>query len=215
MTTTRPARLITGPAGEVVHVVDDPALGRTEFAVLDPDGDLDVIHEWVTRPSARFWGLGHLSRDELRNTYAYVDSLPSHHAFLVRRQGLPIVLLQTYEPENDPLGDAYDVQPGDVGIHFFLGDRGSPVAGLTTRVGQLIAGFVFASPGVDRIVIEPDIENDRALARVRRFGFELGPRVRLPNKTGQLAVMTRQRWGELAAAMKRDRGHAVHRSGEG
>jgi RimJ/RimL family protein N-acetyltransferase len=203
MTTTRHARLITGSAGAVVHVVDDPALGRVEFTVLDPEGDLDVLHEWVTRPSARFWGLGHLSREELRDTYAYVDSLPSHHAFLIRRDGLPIVLLQTYEPENDPLGDAYDARPGDAGIHFFLGDRGAPVAGLTTRIGQLIAGFMFAIPAVDRIVIEPDVENDRALARVRRFGFELGPRVRLPNKTGQLAVLTRDRWEGLGAPRPR------------
>ena len=199
MTTTGAARLITGPAGAVVHVVDDPVLGRIEFTVLDPDGDLDTLHEWVTHPSAWFWGLGHLSREELRDTYAYVDSLASHHAFLIRRDGLPIVLLQTYEPESDPLGDAYDTLPGDVGIHFFLGDRGAPVAGLTTRIGQLIAGFIFAIPAVDRIVIEPDVENDRALARVRRFGFELGPLVRLPDKTGQLAVLTRDRWDALGA----------------
>ncbi len=203
MSTTRPARLLTGPAGAVVHVVDDPALGRVEFTVLDPDGDLEVLHEWVTRPSARFWGLGQLSRDELRDTYAYVDSLPSHHAFLIRRDGLPIVLLQTYEPENDPLGEAYDVRPGDVGAHFFLGDRGAPVAGLTTRIGQLIAGFMFTLPAVDRIVIEPDGENDRAIARVRGFGFELGPHVRLPSKTGQLAVLTRDRWEELGALSRR------------
>ncbi|MCC2031502.1 GNAT family N-acetyltransferase [Microbacterium allomyrinae] len=201
MTATRTARLISGRAGALVHTADDPVLGRIEVVVLDPDADLDVIHRWVTAPGAAFWGLAGHSREELRDLYAYVDELPSHHAFLIRRESEPVVLLQTYEPENDPLGDAYDTLPGDVGIHFLLGARGAPVAGFTTRIGHVIASFVFSRPEVDRIVIEPDVDNDRALARVRLFGFEHGPHVDLPGKTGQLAFLTRQRWETLSAAL--------------
>ena len=195
------SRLVTGRAGGIVHVIHDPELGEISFAVLDPDADLDVLHEWVTAPGSQFWGLSELSRGELRELYAYVDGLPSHHAFLVRREGLPIVLLQTYEPENDPLGEVYATDAGDVGIHFLLGARGGPARGFTTRIGHVIAGFVFSRPGADRVVIEPDVGNDRALARVRLFGFELGPHVELPHKTGQLAFLTRERWRQLGAAL--------------
>jgi hypothetical protein len=194
MTILTADRLVSGPAGAVVHTADDPVLGRIEIAVLDPVADLDVIHRWVTAPTARFWGLGELTSAELSELYAYVDGLSTHHAFLIRRDGLPIVLLQTYEPENDPLGEVYDAQPGDVGIHFLLGDRGAPVRGLTTRVAHVITGFLFAQPPVDRIVIEPDVGNDRAVARARLFGFALGPQVELPGKSGQLAFLTRDAW---------------------
>ncbi|WP_109209754.1 MULTISPECIES: GNAT family N-acetyltransferase [Microbacterium] len=196
MTTLSPARLVSGPAGAVVHTTDDPALGRITVAVLDPVADLDVVHRWVTAPAARFWGLADLTRRELSELYAYVDGLSTHHAFLIRRDGLPIVLLQTYEPENDPLGEVYDAQPGDAGIHFLLGDRGAPVRGFTTHVAHAIAGFLFSQPAVERIVIEPDVGNERAIARARLLGFELGPHVELPSgKTGQLAYLTRRRWG--------------------
>ena len=195
MTTTTTARLVSGPAGAVVHVADDPELGRIEISVLDPVADLDVIHRWVTAPTARFWGLGDLTRQELSELYAYVDGLDTHHAFVVRREGLPIVLLQTYEPEHDPLGEVYAAQPGDVGIHFLLGDRGAPVAGFTTQVAQVLSAFVFSQPAAQRIVIEPDVGNERAVARARLFGFELGPHVELPSgKVGQLAFLTRDRW---------------------
>ncbi|WP_435742538.1 GNAT family N-acetyltransferase [Microbacterium sp. PMB16] len=199
MTGVRDVRLASGTAGTTVHTSDSTELGRIEITVLDPIGDLDVIHEWVTRPAARFWGLAALSRDELRDLYAFVDGLPSHHAFLIRRDGLPVVLLQTYEPENDPLGEVYRPEPGDIGIHFLLGARGAPARGFTTQLGRLIGEFLFARPQVDRIVIEPDIGNDRALARVQLFGFELGPPVQLADKTGQLAFLTRERWEVLRA----------------
>ncbi|MHC2998283.1 hypothetical protein OB08_03255 [Microbacterium sp. HJ5] len=177
-----------------MHTVDDPALGRIEIAVLDPVADLDIVHAWVTAPGTAFWGLADLPRDELRDLYAYVDGLSTHHAFLVRRDGEPVALLQTYEPENDPLGDAHPTEDGDVGIHFLLAGRGAPVAGFTTRLGAVLAGFVFTPPSVRRILIEPDVRNERALARTRLFGFELGPEVQLPGKVGRLGVLTRERW---------------------
>ncbi|WP_433586041.1 GNAT family N-acetyltransferase [Microbacterium hydrocarbonoxydans] len=197
MTVTRTARLVTGA---LVHATDS-TLGRIEFSVLDPVGDLDLLHEWVTRPSSRFWGLAELSREELRDLYLFVDGLPSHHAFLVRRDGRPIVLLQTYEPENDPLGEVYDVQPGDVGLHFFLGDRGDPVRHFSWHVTDVIAAFLFSRPEVDRLVIEPDVRNERAVARAVKSGFELGPLVSLPDKTGRLAFLTRERWERQRAAL--------------
>ncbi|MFE5410662.1 GNAT family N-acetyltransferase [Microbacterium sp. NPDC056569] len=199
MTPLTTSRLVSGPAGAVVHTADDAALGRIEVAVLDPVADLDVIHRWVTAPTARFWGLGDLAPAELGELYAYVDGLSTHHAFLIRRDGLPIVLLQTYEPENDPLGEVYDARPGDVGIHFLLGDRGAPAPGFTTRVGHALARFLFSQPAVDRIVIEPDVGNDRAVARARLFGFALGPQVELPGKSGQLAYLTRAAWESSGA----------------
>ncbi|WP_217182712.1 GNAT family N-acetyltransferase [Streptomyces sp. AC495_CC817] len=197
MTATRSSRLVSGPSGAVVHAVVSPELGLLEFSVLDPVADLDLLHDWVTRPGSRFWGLADLPREDLRDLYLHVDALPSHHAFLVRREGLPIVLLQTYEPENDPLGEVYEALPGDAGLHFLLGDRGAPVRGFTTLVADAVAAFLFESPAVERLVIEPDIDNERAVARARRTGFELGPHVVLPSKTGQLAFLTRERWERM------------------
>ncbi|KAF2415710.1 GNAT family N-acetyltransferase [Microbacterium sp. B35-30] len=194
MTTTATPRLATGAAGSLVHAADVPGLGRLEVSALDPVAELEVIHRWVTAPSARFWGLGDLTPEELRDLYTYVDGLTTHHAFLIRRDALPIVLLQTYEPEHDPVGEVYQVQSGDVGIHFLLGDRGAPAPRFTTRVAHAIAGFLFSQPGAERIVIEPDVDNDRALARAGLFGFTLGPRVELPGKSGRLAFLTRDEW---------------------
>lgn len=189
-------RLASGAPGAVVFATDDPVLGALELRALDVDDprDLDVLDDWVRRPWARYWGLADHSRTELRELYRFVASLPTHHAFLLRREGEPIVLLQTYEPEHDPVGERYAVEPGDVGIHFFLGGRGAPTAGLTTRVYTALSAFLFAEPAVRRLVVEPDVGNDRAVALMTRLGFTLGPVIDLGHKRAQLAFLGRERF---------------------
>ena len=118
--------LAAGARGAVVDERFVDGLGLLATCVLDPDADLDTIHAWVTAPGTGFWGLAELSRDELRDTYAFVDSLPTHHAYLLRCDGEPVALLQVYDPADDPLGECYDVQPGDVGIHLLVGRARPP-----------------------------------------------------------------------------------------
>jgi RimJ/RimL family protein N-acetyltransferase len=191
--------LIGGRRGEVVHVDTAAGLGPTTVSVLDPVADLDHLHEWVTRPSSRFWGLGELPREELSELFAHVDSLDTHHAFLLRRQGLPVALLQTYDPAADPLGECYPVLAGDVGFHFLLAERGPRIDAYTTRIAAVMSDFILSHPDARRIVTEPDAENLRAVDRVAALGFELHGRIRLPHKTAMLCSLTRTAWREGAA----------------
>ncbi|KGM12865.1 GNAT family N-acetyltransferase [Cellulomonas bogoriensis] len=185
--TAPPARLLTGAAGQEVHREHLPGVGDVSATVLDPDVDVAVVHPWVTRPGARFWGLGDLDVHELAAVYRHVDSLPSHHAFLLRWQERPVALLQTYAPEHDPVGERYDVATGDVGVHFFLAERGPGAAARWPVVLVLLDAVVLARPGARRVVVEPDVRNAAALARLARLGFTLGVRARVGHKDAQLA----------------------------
>ncbi|AUS80422.1 hypothetical protein C1701_21070 [Actinoalloteichus sp. AHMU CJ021] len=108
---------------------DAGALGLIALHPLVPASDVDLLHRWVTQDRARFWGMTGLSRAEVLETYRYVDSLPTHHAFLARRRGVPVGLVQTYEPAEDPMGDYYEVRRGDIGFHLFAlaGSLGRPL----------------------------------------------------------------------------------------
>jgi hypothetical protein len=186
-TRTDGVRLAHGPRGTTVHTGHHPRLGRVTVTVLDPDADLDTVHAWVTAPGTEFWGLGDLSRDDLRELYAFVDSLETHHAFLVRVEDTPVALLQTYDPAHDPVGERYAVQPGDVGVHLLVGRGDARVPGYSGMLIGAMGEFVLGQPGARRIVVEPDVRNERAVARMVRSGFELGPVIELPQKTAQLA----------------------------
>ncbi|WP_026922216.1 GNAT family N-acetyltransferase [Glycomyces arizonensis] len=185
----------TGPAERAaVHEQTVPGFGRVRIVPVDPKADIDLIHGWVTEDRARFWGMLEASRERVLEIYEYLDSLATHHAFLVLRDGAPIALFQTYEPDADPVGERYEVLPGDIGTHLLVArpDRGGAQAGFTAALVSVLAAYLFADPAHRRIVVEPDARNEQARARLRRTGFALGPEIELPGKRARLAFLTRE-----------------------
>ncbi|MGV9315321.1 GNAT family N-acetyltransferase [Streptomyces sp. NPDC003691] len=206
MSADSPAAAPPAPAAvrEAVHEQKTEGFGTVRVFTLDPAGDLDTVHPWVTAERARFWGmLGH-SREQVQEIYAYVDSLSTHHAFLVERDGEPVALFQTYEPAADPLGECYEVLPGDVGVHLLIGPAaaGAPGGerGFTAGLMAALLGYVFADPAARRVVVEPDARNEKAIARMLGAGFEAGPEIAKPEKRARLAFLHRERW-EAAAGV--------------
>ncbi|MFC7021947.1 GNAT family N-acetyltransferase [Promicromonospora thailandica] len=197
--TTR--RLLNGIRGAQVWRGDFGAHGAVTAHVLDPDADAGLLHGWFTQPRAAFWGMGEHTRDEVRDTYAYVESLPTHHAYLLRWDDEPVLLVQAYHPEHDPVAAAYDVAPGDLGMHLFLGGRG-PTArhgaprDAWTVLGPALRDFLFAGPGTRRLVAEPDARNERAVRRMAALGFTVGGEVSFESaqgpKVARLAYLTRE-----------------------
>ncbi|MEU8223496.1 GNAT family N-acetyltransferase [Kribbella sp. NPDC048915] len=169
--------------------------GTVRVEEADPERDLELIHGWVTAERAVFWGMGSMTRDEIAATYRFLDSVPTHHVYVVRLDGEPVALLQTYDPQADPAGAAYDIQPGDLGVHLLIGP-GEARAGFTGQLIRVLGRFAFEHLGHPRIVVEPDVRNTRAIARFRRSGFILGPEAKIqhphgPTKTAQFAFLTR------------------------
>ncbi|WP_231605344.1 GNAT family N-acetyltransferase [Micromonospora sp. HK10] len=170
-----------------------PGLGELRLVPVDPAADAALLHGWVTQPWARFWGMGGYTVDEVREVYAFLDGLATHHAYLIDLDGVPAGLFQTYQPEADPVGERYPVRPGDVGLHLLLAaDRRTP--GLTSAVCPALFRFLFTDPARQRIVVEPDVRNDRALRRLEREGFTLDAEIDMPDKRARLAFLTRHRF---------------------
>ncbi|WP_067861879.1 GNAT family N-acetyltransferase [Aeromicrobium erythreum] len=167
---------------------------------LDPVADLDLVHGWVTQERAEFWGMTDYTREEVGEVYAYLDSLSTHHAYLVLELpgegagtpecGVPVAIFQTYEPRHDPVGEAYPVREGDLGVHLFVGP-GEPRSGFTGSLVAYVLRVLLADPAVRRLVVEPDVRNERSVSRFLREGFERGPVVDLGHKTAQLAFLPR------------------------
>jgi penicillin amidase len=175
-----------------VYSEDLPGLGRFTLVRLDPSSDAELVHGWVTEPRAEFWGMTGHTLDDVREVYGFVDSLDTHHAYLMRLDDVPVGIFQTYEPGADPIGEYYPVRAGDHGIHLFLAPTGSPVPGFTGAVAGALVRFVFRDPARTRIVVEPDARNERALRRWKRLGFVFGDQVQTEHKLAQLAFLDRR-----------------------
>ncbi|MEV0003703.1 GNAT family N-acetyltransferase [Micromonospora sp. NPDC050980] len=171
-----------------------PDLGALTLEPVRPDTHAELLHGWVTASRNGFWGMGAHTLDEVREIYAFLDGLDTHHAFLIRLDGEPVGLFQTYRPEADPVGERYLVQPGDVGMHLLLHPPRRLARGLTAAVGPALARFLLRDPAVRRIVVEPDVRNEAALRRLRVEGFTFADEIELPEKRAQLAFLTRERF---------------------
>lgn len=192
---------------EPVHEETLDGFGTVRIRPVDPHADAEVVHGWVSQERASFWGMNGLTRDQVAGSYAHMDTLDTHHAFLVVRDAEPaepVALLQTYEPEADRVGECYDVRPGDIGIHLLLAPAGPRGArpGWTSALVSVAASYVFRTLGRQRVVVDPDVRNEKAIARFLKQGFTAGPTVVLPEvdlpdvyipqKKAQLAFLSRE-----------------------
>ncbi|MGP0224352.1 GNAT family N-acetyltransferase [Paenarthrobacter sp. NCHU4564] len=173
--------------------------GALRIVPLVPAEDIDLIHEWVGQPRARFWGMLEKSREEVLEIYEFLDSLDTHHAFLVELDGQPLALFQTYEPLHDPVSEAYPAREEDIGMHLLLAPATRPIPHFTPRLATSLIKYMFSLPGKDRIVVEPDARNAKALRRLEATCFELGPIVQLEEKQAQLGFLTRAGFEEIQA----------------
>jgi len=163
---------------------------------VDAARDASLVHGWVTRPRAEFWDMLDRTVEEVAEIYAWIQEQEHLAAYLIGLEGLdgdPVGIFQTYEPFVDEIGDHYDRRPGDIGMHLFLHDDARR-AGHTARLVDFLLGTLFGDPAVRRVVLEPDVRNERSIALLGRVGALLGPVRRLPGKTAQFAFVDRETW---------------------
>ncbi|MFF4270686.1 GNAT family N-acetyltransferase [Streptomyces sp. NPDC001536] len=187
-----------------VHEQEVDGFGTVRVRTLDAKGDAEVVHGWVSEERAAFWGMNGLTQDQVTEIYAHMDTLDTHHAYLLEKDGEPVGLLQTYEPEADRVSECYPVEPGDIGVHLLLAPAGAEGgrAGWSSALLGAVASYVLLGLDRRRVVVDPDVRNERAIARFLRQGFVAGervvlpeidiPDVYLPEKHAQLAFLTRE-----------------------
>ncbi|XUL89630.1 GNAT family N-acetyltransferase [Streptomyces galilaeus] len=192
------------PTRRPVHEQHVDGFGTVRVLPLDPAADAEVVHRWVSEERAAFWGMNGLTQAQVTEIYAHMETLDTHHAHLVLRDTEPVALLQTYEPAADRVGDCYAVEPGDIGIHLLLAPAGPDGArtGWSAALMDVLAAYVLLGPDRRRIVVDPDVRNEKAIARFLRQGFVAGPKVVLPEidipdvflpeKHAQLAFLPRE-----------------------
>ncbi|WP_083387436.1 GNAT family N-acetyltransferase [Salinicola sp. MIT1003] len=186
---------------------DWPGIGTLSLRPLDLDRDIDTVFNWVSRDSARFWGMSNDTCDQVTAFYRDMAQSDSAQAFIGLHDGQPAFLVECYDPRHDPIGEYYPVQPGDHGMHFLVAPKDpatSPIHGFSQAVIDTVMAFLFSDPGTRRIVVEPDVTNDRIHPLNRRAGFVYAGEIRLAEKTARLGFCTRERFESLHASQRPD-----------
>ncbi len=166
----------------------------TTLEPLVVDRDAPLLHRWVTHPRSVFWQMADATLPDVVREYAAIDAHPHHDAWLGRVDGEPAFLAETYAPAGSELAglvDLPDLRPGDLGMHVLVAPTDRPVRGFTRRVLAAVMEHCFADASVDRVVVEPDVRNERIARLNAEAGFEVARVVPLPGKDAALSFCTR------------------------
>ncbi|MBL3655867.1 GNAT family N-acetyltransferase [Fulvivirga sp. 2943] len=157
---------------------------------FDLEADSPFIHDCVNREYARYWDMMDTSLEDVKKTYSEIVN--SHtEVYIGYFDNKKAFLLEKYNPAQDLIADYYEVQSGDCGMHILVGPAEQPKANFTWHVFNTIMEFIFNDDQVNRVVVEPDIRNEKIHVLNTRAGFQYDKKLNLPHKTAHLAFCTR------------------------
>lgn len=168
----------------------DP-LGEFALRPVDPDGDAELLHGWLTHPKSVYWMMTRASLDDVREEFARIAAAPGHDAYLGLHDGRPAFLAERYDPARE-LAGVYRARPGDAGMHFLTAPTARPLHGFTRAVLVTVLDMIFSDPYVRRVVVEPDVRNTAVHTLNAEVGFAVVDTVELPGKSAYLSVCPRE-----------------------
>ena len=172
--------------------------GAFAFRPLDPLHDAELLHRWLTHPKAAFWMMQDAKLEDVERAYMEIAADEHQHALLGLQGGVPVFLMEYYDPRHRELVGLYEPLPGDVGMHFLTPATEAPVHGFTRAVITAVMARLFEDPAVERVVVEPDVSNTAVHALNEAVGFVPEREIQKPEKKALLSFCTRD---QFVAAM--------------
>lgn len=151
----------------------DRTIERTiSFRPVDLTRDLGRLHTWLGYDHvSEFWSLDiplPAFRDHLeeklteRNLTPYVGYIDH----------VPMSYWEIYWPGEYELDDYYDAKPGDRAGHLLIGPPEYIRNGYGRAMWRAMGNMLFSHPETERVVGEPDADNDVVIHLLKECGFE-------------------------------------------
>jgi RimJ/RimL family protein N-acetyltransferase len=172
----------------------DRHLGTFALRPLDPAGDAELLHGWVTHPKSAYWMMQDADLATVAYEYGKIADHPHHDAFVGLHEGRPAFLVERYDPRHVELVGLYDPQDGDVGMHFLCAPTDRPLHGFTLAVITTVMAFLLDDPAHRRVVVEPDLRNTAVHTLNAAVGFEVVGPITKPEKEALLSTCTREQF---------------------
>lgn len=185
-------------------------LGDIHLRLLDIEKDTETIYDWVTRSYATYWGMQEHTLEEVRLAYQEIIESDHHDAFIGILNNQPIFLMERYHALKDPISAYYKAEKGDCGMHVLVSPVKKKIPNFTWHVFSTILEYLFSDPQTDRIVVEPDVRNEKIHTLNKRAGFKYHKEVELPHKTAALAFCDKKDY-EKALLLEEDK-NIVHKT---
>lgn len=146
--------------------------GTIEFKVLDED-DLPLVFSWINQPEiARWWVDKDLDWDAFSARYLGKLEGNIEFPFIVFIEGVPIGYIEYYVANKFGGGWWPNEPDGVYGIDVFIGEQDKVGRGYGSLFIRLFLCFLFSKPEIKKIIIDPAVDNHRAIRCYQKVGFE-------------------------------------------
>ena len=154
--------------------------------------DIPLIYQWVTRDYARFWGMQQQTPEQVAGFYQTLTATDPHAALIGCCDDRPVCLVECYRACDDEVGKFYPAAPDDYGMHILIAPVSQPIKAFSWQVFTLVMDYLFSRPEVGRVVVEPDVRNEKIHRLNKRAGFRYQHTIDMGHKTAWLAFCQRE-----------------------
>lgn len=139
--------------------------------------DVELLRRWDADPDVAA-AIGGAGADWYDWSVELDRELDWRELLVVEHERRPIGFVQLLDAARDESGYWGDVEPGTWSLDIWIGSAADRGQGLGAAAMRCALVRLFEQHGADVVVIDPRVENRRAIAFYRRLGFEtVGERV--------------------------------------
>jgi len=154
--------------------------------------DLNRLHSWMHEEHViPFWNL----TISLENYRIHLEKFiqDDHQTLLIGElDGVPMSYWESYWVKDDIIGEYYEFDEYDQGIHLLIGEKEFLGKGLIYPLLLTILYKKFQVSNTKQVIAEPDIRNEKMIHVFKKCGFQAVKEVELPDKTGLLMSCERK-----------------------
>lgn len=154
--------------------------------------DAPLIHRWVTQEYARFWGMQNDTLQQVADFYQQLTASDPQAAIIGLCNNEPVFLMEFYRAQQDEVGKHYPARADDYGMHILLAPAHKPLPQFSWQVFSTVMDYLFSLPQVQRVVVEPDVRNEKIHRLNKRAGFRYQHTIDMGHKTAWLAFCQRE-----------------------
>ncbi len=156
------------------------------------ESDAPLLHGWMHEPHViPYWQMD-IPFEDYRNhlEHALADD---HQKLLIGTiNGRPISYWETYWVKDDLIGNYYDFNAYDQGIHLLIGNKDYLGKGYIYPLLMTMLHHQFQASKTKKVIAEPDIQNEKMIHVFERCGFSRMKEIDLPDKRGLLMACSRK-----------------------
>ncbi|NDI36044.1 acetyltransferase [Chengkuizengella sediminis] len=175
-------------------IIDQEIEKTISFRPVKLTKDVNRLHNWMHQPHViPFWNLAISLEDYEKHLQNFMND--NHQTLYIGElDGTPMSYWEAYWAKEDIIGQYYNVDPYDQGIHLLIGPSEYIGKGLSLPFLRTMVKFQFRHLQTKKVIAEPDIRNEKMIHLFEKCGFEKVKPVELPDKTGMLMFCDRERF---------------------